>query len=206
MEPLLNFNKKNVFSILEINLWLNSNWSKYKDLIDEWKCPKCPTDKGLPCICVEPDDEWKFFKLYEALDELLKKHKKEKYFEQEMVEYYDIQYSEIDLKIWTAKNEKLGVEDYSNFEFDYLDYECKNDGTKHLRVANSELYLMVTNVLRKQLGRNETKSKSDYEIYVNRNDFKYTLEFLEIFNDLFWSQEILSERLELINKEMEQIN
>ncbi len=195
---------QSVFSMSEINNWLNVNWTKYRDLIDEWQCAKCPTEKGLPCICAEPDEEWKFFKLYEALDELSKKHKKEKYFEQEMLEYYDIQFSEIDLKIWTSKNEKLGIDDYSGFEFDYLDYNCENDdSSKHLRVANYELYLMVTNVLRKQLGRNQPKLKPDFAVFVNRDDFKYILEFIDTFRELFWNREILPESIERINREME---
>lgn len=57
---------------------------------------------------------------------------------------------------------------------DYLDYD-ENNEEEHLKLFLLEL--------------------SELEIYIDRQDFKNTIDFLEIFIELYWVQEILPENL-----------
>lgn len=131
----------------------------------------------------KPTDQKKFLELYEALDKVSGYHRNEAYFKHEMVEYKKIKDSKSDLKKWVMKNEYLGADEYVCFIVDYLDYD-KNNEEEHLSVFVLPF---------KELG-----------IYIDRQYFKNTIEFLEIFNELFWSQEIYPESpiLQSINLEM----
>ncbi len=122
-----------------------------------------------------PTDQEIFLDLYEALDTISEFHRNEKYFEQEMVEYHKIKYSQLDLKNWVAKNEDLGANKYICFLVDYLDY---SEDVKHLIVF--------------------VQSLEELDIYIDRQDFKQTIEFLEIFNDLFWVKKIYPESIQLL--------
>ncbi len=82
--------------------------------------------------------------------------------------------SHSELKHWVAKNEDLGAEKYVCFLMDYLDYD-ENNEEEHLKLFLLEL--------------------SELEIYIDRQDFKNTIDFLEIFIELYWVQEILPENL-----------
>lgn len=121
----------------------------------------------------EPTDQEKFLDLYKALDTICGFHRNEKYFKQELEEYQKIKDSQSDLKKWIAKNEDLGAEKYVCFLVDYLDY---SENTEHISVY--------------------VHSSKDLEIYIDRQDFENTIEFLEIFNELYWEKEILPESLE----------
>jgi len=130
----------------------------------------------------EPTDQDKFLDLYKALDTICEFHRNEKYFEQELTEYQKIKDSQSDLKSWIAKSEDLGAEKYVCFLVDYLDY---SENAEHLSVY--------------------VHSSKDLEIYIDRQDFRNTIEFLEIFNELYWEKEILPESLERIRNEMKKI-
>ena len=120
----------------------------------------------------EPTDQEKFLDLYKALDIICEFHRNEKYFKQELTDYQKIKDSQSDLKKWIAKNECLGAEKYVCFLVDYLDY---SENAEHLNI-----YI---------------HSSKELEIYVDRQDFRNTVEFLEIFNELYWVQEILPENM-----------
>lgn len=130
----------------------------------------------------EPTDQEKFLDLYKALDTICELHRNEKYFEQELVEYQKIKDSQSELKNWITKNEDLGTEKYVCFLVDYLDY---SENAEHLNIY--------------------VHSSKDLEIYIDQQDFKNTIEFLEIFNELYWEKEILPESLERIRNEMKKI-
>ena len=130
----------------------------------------------------EPTDQEKFLDLYKALDTICEFHRNEKYFEQELTEYHKIKDSESDLKNWIAKNEDLGAEKYVCFLVDYLDY---SENAEHLNIY--------------------VHSSKELKIYIHRQDFKNTIEFLEIFNELYWEKEILPESLERIRNEMRKV-
>ena len=120
----------------------------------------------------EPTDQDKFLDLYNALDTICEFHRNEKYFEQELTEYQKIKDSQSELKNWIAKNEDLGAEKYVCFLVDYLDY---SENAEHLNIY--------------------AHTSKELEIYIDRQDFRNTIKFLEIFNELYWVQEILPENM-----------
>jgi len=130
----------------------------------------------------EPTDQDKFLDLYNALDTICEFHRNEKYFEQELTEYQKIKDSQSELKNWIAKNEDLGAEKYVCFLVDYLDY---SENVEHLNIY--------------------AHTSKELEIYIDRQDFRNTIKFLEIFNELYWEKEILPESLERIRNEMKKI-
>lgn len=88
----------------------------------------------MPCICIEPDEQWKFLKLYEAIDVVLRFQRKEEYFKEVMIEYQNAKYSEINLKIWAAKNEKIGIKECESFSASYLKEESDHEESNSLRI------------------------------------------------------------------------
>ena len=72
----------------------------------------------------------------------------------------------------------------SVFFIDYLDYD-ENEQEEYLSVYVS--------------------SVKELNIFIDRQDFRNTIDFLEIFNELYWVQEILPESIERIRIEMKKI-
>jgi hypothetical protein len=198
------FETDEIYSILEIENWFNESWQKYNWIADWWRCKYCSfRRRKLPCICSEPDEQWQFLKLYEAIDAVLRMHRKEAYFKEELIEFYNCKDAIIDLKIWTAKNEKLGIVDCSRFIIKFLGSNTENSKKDALRFfGNSPIELSTINHVRKELGRGGDKTKLDYEVFIYRKHFKYMLEFITVFEEVFWKQEILPESLERIAREL----
>jgi len=71
-----------------------------------------------------------------------------------------------------VKNEDLGATKYVCFLLDYLDYD-ENGNDKPLKIHGYRL--------------------KESDIYVDQQYFKNTIEFLEVFNELFWVQKIYPE-------------
>lgn len=126
----------------------------------------------LPPFGVRTEQE-KFLDLYESLDVVSKFHRYEKYFEQQMVLYRDIKNSLSDLKDWLAENENLGADRYSCFLLDYLDYD------EDVKVENLNIYV---------------HSIKNIDIFVARQDFKHTIDFLDTFNEQFWVKNIIPKK------------
>lgn len=120
----------------------------------------------------KPTDKEIFLDLYKSLDTISEFHRNEKYFKQEMVAYNKIKHSHSDLKNWITKNENFGAEKYVCFLIDYLDYD-ENNEEEHLNVY--------------------VHSLKEFEIYVDRQNFKNTIAFLERFNELYWTDENVTE-------------
>lgn len=170
-KELLELGDSQVFRLHKIQSWLVSYSDLYKQTYDFVHSQHLYTDYDgstirLP-LCDKPTDEEIFLNLYESLNGILELHANEAYFEKEIVEYYKIKNSPSDIKTWIAKNEVIGAQDYVCFMIDYLDYN-ESDGEEHLKVY--------------------VPSTSDYEILIDRQDFKNTINFLEIFNAVYWVQ------------------
>lgn len=158
----------------DLNKIISKNISNqnYFELEDDSK-------ERFPCSS-KNNDEFIFLDIYESLDTISNLHRNEKYFEQEIIKYNKIQNDQTKLKSWILNNEKLGSNTYVCFLLDYLDYDIESK-VKHLNVFIPSLPKM--------------------EIYIEIQDFKNTLIFLEIFNDLYWIKEMIPESLEkIINK------
>lgn len=173
--------ENNILSISHIEWWLLKYSKVYKN---EYKCfysqylfeLEDGTTVRLP-PCGKKTETEKFLDLYKALDNISQFHRNEKYFEQEVITYLKIKESKKELKAWALKNEELGANKYVCFLLDYLDYD-EDEKVNHLSVF--------------------VPSLKDLDIFVDRQDFKFTIEFLEIFNEIYWVQEILPESLENI--------
>lgn len=163
-----------VFRMSRIKDWIFNYSELYKKTYDFVHSQHLFIDHDGSTIrlppCGLPTDEEAFLSLYEALNRILDIHANETYFEQEMVEYFKIIDSTSDIKAWIAKNEDLGAKEYVCFMLDYLDYD-ENDRVDHLKI-----YI---------------HNSKELEIYIDRQDFGNTIDFLEIFNELYWVKEIL---------------
>lgn len=130
--------------------------------------------KGIGLIqLTETKDFDVFIRIYEELSKLSDYHRFEPYFKQQVEEYEQRSHIKHSLQQeWARKNEDIAVIEFMLFEFEYFD---ENGGQKHLKLRH-----LFDDTL---------------EILVDRCDFKYTLLFLEIFDELFWEQEILPDRV-----------
>lgn len=164
---LIQKNQTNIFKIESIKLWLNSYQQAYEELYKKEKSKFWFELKPGEWVRLPPltpkNKKTKFLRIYEALKEILEFHENEEYFQKEMLSYYEMKDSNSSLKKWVSKNEKIGSEKYSTFLLDYLDYE---DNPNHLKISI--------------LGFDEEI------VYVNRTDFRYTLQFITVFNQVYW--------------------
>lgn len=157
----------------KIYWWLLKYQETYVFLNEEEQSKYVTELKDSSAVRLPPfqktNEDQVFLCIYEALDVLSDFHRNEEYFRKELMRYKSI--SEVDilsLKNWIADNEKIGANDYACFLLDYLDY---SDTPEHLSI-----FLLHA---------------KDLNFYVNKEDFKNTLNFLEVFQDLYWNQDIL---------------
>lgn len=172
IQELFELGESRVFRIYKIQGWLISYSDLYKKTYDFVHSQHLYEDSDgstirLP-LCGDPTDEEIFINLYESLNEVLELHANETYFENEMIEYYKIKNSPSDIRTWIVKNADIGAKEYVCFLIDHLDYE-KNDYEEHLIVYIHHL--------------------KEPKIFIDRQDFKNTIDFLEVFNELYWVQE-----------------
>ncbi len=117
----------------------------------------------------KPNEDQLFLSLYEALEKIADFHKNESYFKSELNGLKQIDVIDPDALVkWIEKNEQIGGDEFVCFLLDYLDYA---DNAEHLKV-------FVLNA-------------REFDIYIDKTDFQNTLEFLEIFNKLYWEEDIL---------------
>ncbi len=174
-------NKHNVLTVNLIEGWLLKYAGQYKEIYDfVYNQHLCIIEDGstvrLPPFGKKTDQEF-FLDLYEALHTIFQLHENEKYFYQQMILYHQIRKSKSDLEIWVFRNEDLGANKYVCFFLDYLDYDV-DEKVEHLSIF--------------------VPSLKEIKIFIDRQNFKHTIDFLEIFNELYWVQKILPESLERI--------
>jgi len=167
-----NFVDGKVKSMPEIEWWL----LKYSECFKEthksycnqylFEFPDGTVLRDAPIL--KPNHLLDFLNLYDALDQLSKIHRNEKYYEEEINEYYKIKDSKIKLKNWVEKNEKYGNNDLASFWVDYLDYSENEEEIYHLSVY--------------------TRTEQDFEIFVQRENFKSLIDFKNIFDALYYVQ------------------
>jgi hypothetical protein len=166
LRELMALKENDILSMDKINWWLLKYYSDYKNTkgIEQNKFLY-----NVDSITMRlPDKSHKnideiFIDTYEALDRLAFLHKNEDYFGMELEVFADVKNSEKGLKQWLKCNQTLGSEIYACFIIDYLDY---SEDSFHLNIF--------------------IPSNKEYEIYIDGNEFKYTVQFLEIFNGLYW--------------------
>jgi len=127
----------------------------------------------------KPDDNSKFINLYKSLDKLSMLHRYENYFLNELNKHNKINQNHSLLKAWATKNKHMGIVVYGDFFVDVLTYNKPK--------KNSPLKVKVNKL-------------KEFDIIIDREEFKNTIEFLNIFNDLFWKQNILPEEKNKLQK------
>ena len=117
-----------------------------------------------------------FLDFYHFLDEISEYARKEAYFKEEIKEYHRIKASKVKSKEWLIKNLKFGLGPHPQFIADANAF------------GNNEMI-----VIHKQ---------HDVIFYLDRKHFSAVLEFIEIFEGLFFEMKILPGELEFFWEEV----
>jgi len=171
------YSLENIYTIDQIKYWLEQHDDLYEYAKLNWNKGSCCG--GLPCGHTLNNDLSKFNDFYKALKEIVEVHEYEAYFWQELEEYQLIKDNQLKLKEWVKRNERLGSEEFICFFPRYINYSAN---PYHPKVFVSDFH--------------------EFEIYVNRNCFANTIAFIEIFDKLFWEDEILPESIRAIEEEI----
>lgn len=177
IEEFLNLSTNNVIDISKVEWWL-LKFSEEYNRVDRLESSKHlhyeqnGTIVRLPPT-LEPNQNDKFLCLFRALDELSDFHKFEDYFKTQLTKYNKAKSSEFELEKWLIKNKTFGADKFACFLIDYLDYD-ENNKEEHLNIF--------------------VHSAPEMDIFVDRVDFKNTIEFLEIFNEIYWTHEKFAQK------------
>jgi len=153
-----------------------------RKLIHDFLKPDFNPQKCLCCAGVDKEER-DFCEFYECLDEITKIHRLENYCKIQFDIYKDIQSDRNELRNWVIENEETG-KILLCFFLDYLDYDL--DQSKLLD-------LIVTQFAYESM-----------QLFIERKDFKSIIEFKEIFDHLYWVEEIYPEPIARIEEEMKQ--
>ncbi|WP_417859774.1 hypothetical protein [Winogradskyella sediminis] len=161
---------KGIYCIAKIEWWLLKLQDEYNNMREEEsKHHMTFIEKNwvkLPHYFDSRTPEEKFLHLYDTLDTISELHKDEKYFKQEMAIYKAIKNDSEKVKKWLSKNEHLGAEKYFMFSLDYFGEEDEMENEFHLQVSFLK--------------------DSHKTIFIDRNDFKFTIEFTNTFKNVYW--------------------
>ena len=118
-------------------------------------------------------DDKLFVDIFLQFEELSEDHRYESYCKEQVIDYMNNSRFELSLqKDWAIKNEGMAVFNLYGFEFKYLESDRNKEYFK-IKHDNHDLF----------------------NINVDKNDFRYIIRFLEIFERLYWEQQILPENL-----------
>lgn len=167
-----NLQHHSVFTFEKLEQWLLNFEADYKDLKYNWHCPKlgCSHKFTGHCTCVNPDDIALFLNLYRQLLEFSLYQNLEDYARSELERYQQVKNNTEKMKQWVIKNESIAVHDCFEFLMNYYSY---HENPQHLLVADKEL-----------LG---------YQVFVETMAFRNLIQFLQLFDELFWIQKIYPE-------------
>ena len=157
---------KGIHTIVKINWWLLKYYDLYKYCNENWNNGSCFGE--LACSHTIGSEMDKFRDFYESLEEVANLHKKETYFREQMQILEIVRNDSPALMKWMLQNEKLGVEDFLIFWIEWYEEERK---------------VLDPNI------NNWEKQK----ILFKADEWKYTIKFLKVFNELYWTSEICKE-------------
>lgn len=182
IQVLKEYSIEHIYSIDQIKYWLEQHDDLYEYAKLNWNKGSCFGE--LPCSHTLNNELSKFIDFYNALQRIVVFHEYESYFWLELEEYQLIKDNPLKLKDWVKRNERLGSEEFVCFFSSYLDYldYSEPETPYHLKVFISNF--------------------NEFDVYVDRKCFVNTIAFLEIFNKLFWEDEILPESIETIEEEL----
>jgi hypothetical protein len=162
LEELKNLREDRIHNMSMINWWLLKYYNLYKYCRENWNKGSCFGE--LACSHTMGSELDKFRNFYESLDDVTELHKKEPYLYGQMKVYEEVQHDSLALNKWLLQNEKYGTEDFLIFWIEWLEEDD---------IVNPNISYF-----------------SNVEVKVLAKEFKSTIQFLEIFNDLYWTSEI----------------
>nr|WP_321221376.1 hypothetical protein [uncultured Psychroserpens sp.] len=161
---------KGIYCIAKIKWWLLKLEDEYNNMREEESERHMSfIDKNwvkLPHYFDSRTPEEKFLNLFDTLNSISELHREEDYFKEEMAIYKVIKNDFEKVKKWLARNEHFGTNKYFMFSLDYFGEvdEIKNEF--HLQVSFLQ--------------------DSHKNIFIDRDDFKFTIEFTNTFNSVYW--------------------
>lgn len=185
LQSLKEYNKP--YSISKIEWWLMKYYELYRESVknNQQYCEKCmeyinnklPTDCLLnPGYCVKSEEATKFIRLYDTLDEVTQIHRLSQQCFAGYDEYSFLVCVEEDYRHWTINYYDL----WEKLHYFFCIY-YQEDETKHLSITNIP--------------------SSDFEISIERDDFRIIIAFYEGYNKAFYEEGLYPEkRLEIEQK------
>jgi len=123
---------------------------------------------GLSCSCSWNSPESRFSDLHSELKEIIDLYQYEDYFKEELEVLQKVREDHPALMKWLKKNEKLGTEDFILFWTEWHE---------------EELNIVKPYILEWQ----------DLEIKFKGEEWKNTIRFCEVFNELYWTSDACPE-------------
>ena len=162
-ELLISFQKDDFYTVHKITWWVLN----YKELsiysYENRHTGSCV--EGMGCGCSWDAPESKFSDLHSALKEIIDLHQYEDYFREELEVLENVREDHPALMQWLKKNENLGTEDFFLFWTEWL--EEKDE-------------IIVPWIL----------NEKDIGLKFKAEEWKYTIEFLKEFNEIYWESEV----------------
>ncbi len=165
LEELKDLKENGFHTIPKIHWWLLKYNDLYKYCKENWNNGSCFGE--LACSHTLGSEEDKFRDFYESLEEVADLHKKEAYFKEQMQVLEKVRDHSLALMKWLLHNEKLGVEDFLIFWIEWLEED---------NVVNPN----ITNF-------------PNIEMKILAKEFESTIQFLEVFNELYWTSGLCKE-------------
>ena len=175
IEDYEKLNNEPIMSLDKIEWWLLKYSDAYAEIMLYFKEKNVNYDPKF-VVYTEYQDRimspfTEFIYYFNFMDEISLSAKKEAFFKKELREYRQIMHCRHKTTEWLAKNEKVGLGFFPHFIWEY--YLYFDEGGK-LWIGD-QWY--------------------DIGFLVDWNRFCFTLYFYKVFNELFWKQELLPDRL-----------
>ncbi|MGM0934607.1 MAG: hypothetical protein ACQEWD_14305 [Bacteroidota bacterium] len=161
-ETLKTLNKDGFYNVPKLTWWVLRHEELYRYCHKNRHYDSCIDGMGCPCCWDKPESRFSY--LYSSLQEIIELYDYEGYFKQEMAVFENVRDDYPALMQWLKKNEKLGTEDFILFWIEW--YEEDGDVVKP--------FIM---------------EEKDLDIKFKTKEWKYTLEFLEAFNEIYWTSD-----------------
>ncbi len=156
IEELILLSKDNL-RICRMNWWLLKYENEFTEAIDKTRCEKWRKwyyndIHPFQCLCPQKEKLCEFIDIYRELDRLTQIQRDEKYFERMYKKYLNLNENHLAIKNWMNEIRPKITSIYLNLD------------------KNKNLRLSFYNAIPK------------FELNINKNDYKYTLECLSIFS------------------------